>query len=157
LPVWLLTKLELNDVFFIKERYYRINDYTVNLNTGEATLNLINTFETNFGLFLPSQESVYLNYKSQSYTVNVSNGSVMNIVLEDIGFGTSWATVIQSSSNIVITVTENILIENRDLFINVDNGGTKSFQIYLNQDNKIVTADTTEYTADDTILTADAE
>jgi len=158
LPIWLLTKLELNDVLEIREgSYYRINDFTVDLQTGKATLNLINTFETNFGLFLPNQESVYLNYTAQNYTVSVSNGSVMNIVKEDLGFGTTWATVIQNGNNIVITVTENTLIENRDLFINVDNGAGKSFQIYLNQDNKIVTADTTEYTADSTLLTADAQ
>lgn len=156
LPVWLLTKLQLNDILFIKERYYRINDFTVDLLTGEATLNLNNTFETNFGLFQPSQTSVYLNYKAQSYNVFVSNGSVMNIALENIGFGTSWATVIQSGSNIVITVTENVLTQNRDLFINVDNGSGKSFQIYLNQDNKIVTFDSTEITFDSDILTFDA-
>lgn len=156
LPVWLLTKLQLNDILFIKERYYRINDFTVDLLTGEATLNLNNTFETNFGLFQPSQTDVYLNYKSQSYNVFVSNGSVMNIALENIGFGTSWATVTQSGSNIVITVTENVLTQNRDLFINVDNGAGKSFQIYLNQDNKIVTFDSTEITFDSDILTFDA-
>ncbi len=157
LPVWLLTKLELNDVLTIKERFYRINDFTVDLLTGDATLNLINTFEVNFGLFLPSQEAIYLNYKAQTYTVNVSNGTIMNIALENIGFGTSWATVTQNESNIVITVTENVLTENRELFINVDNGAGKEFQIYLNQDNKIVTADTTVQTADSTILTSDAE
>lgn len=157
LPVHILTKMQLNDVLFIKNRYYRINDFTVNLNTGESELNLINTFETNFGLFLPSSENVFLNYKAQSTSVYVSNGSVMNIVLQDIGFGTSWATVIQSGSNIVITVTENTLIENRLLIINVDNGSGKSFSIILNQDNKIVTFDTNIQTFDNTILTFDAE
>jgi hypothetical protein len=157
LPTWLLTKLELNDILFIKERYYRINDFTVDLQTGKSQLNLINTFEDNFGLFQPSQSDIYLNYVAQTYSVNVSNGSVMNIVLENLGYGTTWATVSQSGSNIVITVTENTLIQNRDLFINVDNTNGKSFQIYLNQDNKIVTFDTTEYKFDSTLLTFDAE
>lgn len=157
LPVWLLTKLQLNDILFIKERYYRINDFTVDLLTGEATLNLINSFEGNFGIFSPSQTEVYLNYKEQSYTVYVSNGSVMNITLEDLGDGTAWATATQSGSSIVITVEENALIANRHLFISVDNGGSKTFQIYLNQDNKIVSFDSTEITFDDDILTFDAE
>jgi hypothetical protein len=157
LPIALLTRLKLNDVLFIKDRYYRINDFTVGLLDGDSTLNLTNTFETNFGLFLPSSSQVYLNYKAQEYSIYVSNGSIMNIVLQDIGFGTSWATVTQTGSNIVIDVTENTLIENRDLFINVDNGNGKSFQIYLNQDNKIVTFDTTIQTFDSGILTFDAE
>lgn len=156
LPIGVLTKLALNDIIFIKERYYRFNDFTVNLLTGESTLNLINSFEANFGLFLPSQTNIYLNYKAQTYNVYVSNGSVMNIVLQDLGFGTSWATAIQNGSSIDITVDENVLIQNRDLFINVDNGGTKSFQIYLNQDNKIVTFDSTDVTFDNDILTFDA-
>jgi len=39
LPISLLTNLKLNDVLFIKERYYRINDFNVNLLTGQTTLN----------------------------------------------------------------------------------------------------------------------
>lgn len=156
LPVYLLTKLQLNDVLFIKERYYRINSFNVNLLNGDANLNLVNTFETNFGLFKPSQDSVLLNYTSQTYTVSVSNGSVMNMFKDDLGYGTSWATLTQTGSNIVIDVTENTLIENRKLFIRVDNGSGKSFEIYLNQDNKIVSCDTTEYTFDSTTLNFDA-
>lgn len=157
LPTRLLTTLRLNDLLFIKDRYYRINDFTTNLLTGETSLNLINSFETNFGLFRPSQTEVLLNYKAQSYSVYVSNGVVMNIVLQDIGFGTSWATATQNGNLIVITVTENSSSESRNLFINVDNGSGKSFQIYLDQNYKIVTADSTTITADDAILTADAQ
>lgn len=158
LPVNLLTKLQLNDVLFIKERYYRINDFTVNLLTGETTLNLFNTFENNFGLFKPSQTEVFLNYVSQTYSVYVSNApGVMNIVKQDLGFGTSWATVVQNGSFIDITVTTNGTDINRDLFINVDNGSGKSFQIYLNQDNKVVTFDSTIVTFDSELITFDAE
>lgn len=135
LPIWLLTKLKLNDILFIKERYYRINDFTVNLLNGEASLNLINTFETNFGLFRPSQTQVNLNYTVQTFTVYVSNGTVINTALQDIGYGTGWASATQNGSYIDIVVTQNDLTENRDLFINVDNGSGKTFQVYLNQDN----------------------
>lgn len=157
LPVNLITKLELNDVLFIRDRYYRINDFTVNLLTGETSLNLFNTFENNFGLFRPSQAEVFLNYKAQTYTVFVSNGTIINTSLTDTGFGTSWATAIQSGSNIVITVTENGSDINRDLFINADNGAGKTFQIYLNQDNKVVTFDSTIVTFDSELVTFDAE
>jgi len=157
LPMYLLTKLQLNDVLFIKDRYYRINDFNVNLLNGDTTLNLINTFETNFGIFQPNESVINLNYKEQTTNVYVSNGSVMNIVLEDLGYGTSWATVIQNGSSIVITVDENTTGLSRFLFINVDNGNGKTFQIYLNQKNKVITFDSTENTFDSTILTFDAE
>lgn len=132
LPVQLLTRMALNDILFIKDRYYRINDFTVNLINGDTTLNLMNTFENNFGLFLPSQDKIFLTSIAQTYGVYVSNGGVMNITKEDIGSGTSWATVTKSGFNINIAVTENSGAE-RALYINVDNGAGKSFQIYLNQ------------------------
>lgn len=133
LPTWLLTKLKLNDVVFIKERYYRINDFTVDLVSGRSSLNLINTFENNFGIFSPSQSKVFLNSLAQSYSVYVSNGSVMNFTKTDLGHGTSWATLSQSDNNMVITVTANATAEIRDIYITVDNGSGKSFEIYLNQ------------------------
>jgi hypothetical protein len=40
-----MTKLKLNDVLKIKEDYYRIDNYNLNLLTGETRLNLINSFD----------------------------------------------------------------------------------------------------------------
>jgi hypothetical protein len=45
LPVDIMTKLKLNDVLKIKEDYYRIDNYNLNLLTGETRLNLINSFD----------------------------------------------------------------------------------------------------------------
>lgn len=133
LPTHLLTKIKLNDVLFIKERYYRINDFTVNLATGDASLNLMNTFEKNFGVFRPSQDIVSLTSAAQRYGVYVSNGSVMNFDKEDIGFGTDWATVTKTGNNVVIEVTANETSDIRMMYINVNNGAGKAFQIFLDQ------------------------
>lgn len=133
LPTWLLTKMALNDILFIKERYYRINDFTVNLTTRETTLNLMNTFETRFNEFAPSQSRVFLTSIPQTYGVYVTNGATMNIAKEDTGYGTGWATVTQDGYNINITVTDNAGPDARIMLINVDNGAGKSFQIFLNQ------------------------
>lgn len=133
LPIWLLTKLKLNDVLFIKDRYYRINDFTVELTKGTATLNLMNTFENNFGVFSPDQSRVFLTYEAQSYGVYVSNGTVMNFNKTNLGFGTSWATLTKSGNNMIITVTEWNDTQVRNMYITVDNGAGKSFEIYLNQ------------------------
>lgn len=134
LPIKLLLKLKLNDILKIKDNYYRINDFTVDLTTRVTTMNLMNTFETNFGLFAPSQSRVILSSVVQSYGVNVSNGSTMNIEKQEIGgMGTGWASVTQSGYNLIITVTENSGTDARSMFINVDNGAGKSFQILLIQ------------------------
>jgi hypothetical protein len=141
----------------LNKKYYRINDYNVNLLTGDATFNLINNFETNFGLFSPTSKEIYVNYLAQTTSVYVSNASVMNITIQNLGFGTAFITAIKNGNFIDITFTENALSLNRDAFINVNNGAGKSFQLYVNQDNKIVTADSTEVTADNNILTIDAQ
>jgi hypothetical protein len=141
----------------LNKKYYRINDYNVNLLTGDATFNLINNFETNFGLFAPTSKEIYVNYLAQTTSVYVSNASVMNITIQNLGFGTEFITAVKNGNFIEITFTENALTLNRDAFINVNNGSVKSFQLYVNQDNKIVTSDSTEVTADNNILTIDAQ
>jgi hypothetical protein len=133
LPVSLLTKLSLNDVLFIKDRYYRINDFTVDLTTRGATLNLMNTFENNFGIFAPSQSRIFLNSFGQTYGVYVSNAGTMTFTKIDGGFGTSWATVTQSGKNIIITVPSNTTGIERDMNIEVENETGKTFTLYLNQ------------------------
>lgn len=135
LPSFVLLNLKLNDILFIKERYYRINDFTINLNTRQTSLNLTNVFDPNFGLFAPSQTEVYLSGSAQTFKVYVSNGAIMNIVLQDLGVGTSWLTAVKNGNFIDITVTQNEALFFRDLFINVDNGAGQIFQIYVNQSN----------------------
>lgn len=133
LPAWLLTRIKLNDILFIKDRYYRIDNFTVNLTTRRTTLALMNTFENNFGLFLPSQTSVMLSALEQLYGVYVTNGAVLNITKQDTGDGTAWADVYQEGYNIQIFVTANSGAT-RMMYLNVDNGAGKSFQILLTQE-----------------------
>lgn len=137
LPNYILTQLKLNDIIKIKESYYKINDYTVDLLTGLSSFNLINNFDTNFNLFAPSKKQFYQDFTAQTFKVYVSNSSVMNITLQDLGFGTSFITAVKNGNFIDITVTENNLTQNRDVFVNVNNGSGKTFQLYINQDNEL--------------------
>jgi hypothetical protein len=137
LPIYLLTQLKLNDIIKIKDSYFKINDYNVNLLTGESSFNLINNFDTNFNLFAPSKKEFYQDYTSQTFKIYVSNSSVMNITLQDLGFGTDFITAVKNGNYIDVTLTQNSLTQNRDVFINVNNGSGKTFQIYINQDNEI--------------------
>ena len=135
LPTYLLTQIKLNDVIKIKDNYFTINDYNINLLDGEATFNLINNFDTNFNLFAPSKKDFYINFLQQTFRVYVSNSSVMNISIQDLGFGIDFISAVKNQNYIDINISQNNLIQNRDVFINVNNGANKSFQIYLNQDN----------------------
>ena len=157
LPAYLLTKIKLNDLLKIKSNYYRINDFTVNLLDGSAKFKLINNFDLIAGLFRPSSDSAFKNYVAQSFSIYVSNSDVMNLSFTDLGFGSGWITAIKNGTFIDFTLTENTEIQNRDVFLNVDNGSGKSFQIYVNQDNKIVSFDATIQKFDSDLLTFDAE
>lgn len=137
LPNYILTQLKLNDIIKIKESYYKINDYTVDLLTGLSSFNLINNFDTNFNLFAPSKKEFYQDFTSQTFKVYVSNSFVMNITLQDLGFGTAFITAVKNGNFIDIILTENNLTQNRDVFVNVNNGSGKTFQLYINQDNEL--------------------
>jgi len=45
LPLEILSSLKLNDVLKIKDNYYRIDNFTLNLINGKSKLNLINSFD----------------------------------------------------------------------------------------------------------------
>lgn len=133
LPTPLITKLRLNDVLYIKNRYYRINDFTMDLVTGATSLRLMNTFENNFGLFAPDQRNVYLSSMEQTYGVYVTNSATMNITKVDTGYSVGWATVSKVGSNLMIAVTENTTGTGRAMRLDVNNGAGRSFQIFLTQ------------------------
>ncbi len=133
LPTHILLKLKLNDIIFIKERYYRINDFIVNLNTRESTLNLTNVFDANFGLFIPSQTELRVNASAQEQRIYVANSEVMNITKLEIDSGTSWLTVVKDGMFLVFTFDENTSGLQRQMFVKVDNGSSQEFQIYVNQ------------------------
>lgn len=133
LPTYILLKLKLNDIIFIKERYYRINDFIVNLNSRETTLNLTNVFDANFGFFTPSQNEVRANETAQEQRIYVANSEVMNIVKIAIDSGVSWLAVAKDGMFLVFNFDENISGTERQMFVKVDNGAGQEFQIYVNQ------------------------
>ena len=134
LPLDKLSLLELNDILKIKEDYYRIDNYDLNLLTGEAKLNLINAFDTQIGAFTPSQTSVYVDYQAQSVSIYVTFLDNYSYISTDTGFGTAFITVTDSGSNIFFTFTENTTGAIRDMIITFTNTDTlQEFSVYLNQ------------------------
>lgn len=134
LPTHVLLSLKLNDILFIRERYYKINDFSVNLNTREATLNLINTFDANFGMFSTTNKEFITDSTAQILKAYVSNSNVINLSVRDLGVGgTSWITAVKNGTFIDITLTENTSGSFREVFINANNGLGQQFEIYVRQ------------------------
>lgn len=133
LPTHILLSLKLNDILFIRERFYKINDFSVNLNTRETTLNLINTFDANFGIFSTTNKEFITDYTVQALRAYVSNSAIINLSFQDLGFGSAWITAVKNGTFIDITLTQNNTGSFREVFVNANNGAGQQFQIYVRQ------------------------
>jgi len=157
LPLDKLSLLELNDILKIKDDYYRIDNYDLNLLTGEAKLNLINAFDTQIGGFTPSQNEIYVDFQAQTASIYVTFLNNYSFVKEDTGYGVDWVTVTDSGSNIYFTFTQNGTGAVRDMTVTFTNTDTsQTFQVYLNQTETGVTFDSDTLTFDNDTATWDS-
>lgn len=113
IPITTLTKLQLNDVIKIKESYFRINDSTTNLNTGEVKLNLINSFDNNISQLLANTNMVNIESDGGQRSVYVS-GEFENIPLSD-----DWVSAERQGNNIFLDISENETGETRIATISI--------------------------------------
>lgn len=156
-PLKLLTELSLNDVIEIKNNYYRIDNFNINLMTGEVEFNLINSFDNTVLGYFPDQTSIVVDYQIQQasiYVVNLGNSTATKV---DTGDGTTWVTVSQSGNNVYFDFnTENNTGYDRFMDVELVNNDTlQEFTVELQQTPKRITADNNIITADDNVLTAD--
>jgi hypothetical protein len=156
-PLRILTSLSLNDLIQIKENYYRIDNYNLNLLNGNIEFNLINSFDNIISGFSPSATSITVNYTAQAQSIFVLNLLNYTAIKTDTGDGVAWVTITDSGSNLIFTFDESILWYNRTMQVVVTNTDTlQAFTITLTQTFKRVTADNNNITADNNLLTADA-
>jgi len=109
LPLRILLKLQLNDILEIKNNYYRIDNYSLNLLTREISLNLINSFDTTVNGFTSSVSEIFADYQAQVQTVSITN--IGNPSFND--GGATWLTMTSSGSIVYYTFTENNTGANR--------------------------------------------
>lgn len=161
LPFFIISRLGLNDVFKIKGRYYRIDNFTLNLTEGDGNFTLINSFDNDLtGLTVGA--SAYNIDADGGVIVIIVSGDSISYTLIDSGFGTSWVTVDTSErGHVNITVAENDTFLNRNIYIDIlkPNSSKKTSRIYINQRGRgqddFVTFDETDVTFDNTLLTWD--
>lgn len=141
LPLDVLTQIRLNDILRIKQDYYRIDNFDINLVTGKTNFNLVNAFEVKIGAFTPSQTSIFVDFKAQQVSIYVTFLTTFTFVKTDNGFGVDFITVSSQGSNIFFDFTENVSDFLRSMFIEFTDDVTgQQFTIFLSQEAKVFVA-----------------
>lgn len=103
LPLRLLLKLQLNDVLNIKNNYYRIDNYNLNLLTREITFNLINSFDLVLGAMTTTVTNLFADNTEQVQSVYVNN---LGNPLFDVD-GATWLSLTYEGNNVYYSFLEN--------------------------------------------------
>lgn len=153
LPLHLQTSIQLNDVLQIKGNYYRIDNYVINLLTGETTLDLINSFDIDISNFGVNQTVFFIDSNSQRLSAYVNN---KNNDVFDVYDSESWINVSLNGNVIYLDVDAN---NTNDLRIGkVVFGDVRTdydFTLTVYQEAGIITVDNNIITVDSDIITVD--
>lgn len=138
LPLDILSAIRLNDILKIRQDHYRIDNFDIDLITGNTTFKLINAFDVIIGAFTPSQNDIFVDFNAQQQSISVTFLDAFTFVKTDNGFGVGWVTITSSGRNIFFDFTENTTEDFRDMFVTfTDTDTDKEFTIYLNQTNQV--------------------
>ena len=154
LPLNILTSLSLNDVLKIKENYYRIDNFTLNLLTTEGTLNLINSFDNTINPFSAGQTIIFSDARQTTQTAYVKGNDSFTVTINDEGFGTGWISSTINDRLITFELEINTTGFDRSVTIEIDNG-IKIITLILVQNFGVVTFDNVDITFDNILITWD--
>lgn len=154
LPLNILTSLSLNDVLKIKENYYRIDNFSLNLLTTEGTLNLINSFDNTINPFSAGQTIIFSDARQTTQTAYVKGNDSFTVTINDEGFGTGWISSIINDRLITFELEINTTGFDRSVTIEIDNG-IKIITLILVQNFGVVTFDNVDITFDNILITWD--
>lgn len=156
LPMQIATKLELKDVLKIKGNYYRIDNYTTNVNTGKSNLVLINAFADTLSELVDGSTTKYVGYAAVTETIR-TNSTAPLVTLVDAGNGTAWASYVIVGDNVNITATKNDTGNDRSIIISLTDGDgsrTATDVLFIQEDGNL-TVDNNNVTVDNDQITAD--
>ena len=157
LPLFITTKLQLNDVFKIKDNYYRIDDYTTNLITGKSNFNLINVVDNSLRDLTTGNTTVYFGGEAGGSTVMLNDdGAIFTKVSS--GYGVDWFTLTQDGSNLLIETDPNNTGADRTAFVSIIDRlkNRKDQDIYIYQSEGTITFDNDLVTFDNDLITFDS-
>lgn len=120
-PLLRLLKLSLNDVLQIKNNYYRINSFDVNLTICEVQFDLINSFDNTLNSFSADRTLIVTDANAKTESIYVTNLGNFSYNINDIGFGDDWVSVTSSGNNIYFSIDENLTGLPRAIEIEITN------------------------------------
>jgi len=106
-PLLRLLKLQLNDVLQIKNNYYRINSYDINLTTREVQFDLINSFDNTLNSFSANRTEIVTDFNAKTESIYVTNLGNFSFNIIDLGFWDDWVSVTSSGNNVYFAIDEN--------------------------------------------------
>ena len=150
-PFRIMTKLELNDVIQINQNYFRIDNYNFNLNTGDVTFKLLNSFDNRLNVFNVDRRNIFVDYQAQSTTVYVTN-------LENFDFNSTeiWVSATALNNNVTINIDLNDTGLDRGAVLTIINSETlQEIDVNIFQTGNIVSFDSDTITFDSNLITWD--
>jgi len=150
-PFRIMTKLQLNDVIQIKQNYYRIDNYNFNLNNGDVTLKLINSFDNRLNVFNVDRRLVYVDYQEQTTTVYVTN-------LDNFDYNSTelWVSATASGNVVSLNFDENDTGLERSAVVTIINSETlQEVDVTVIQTPSTASFDSGEITFDSNLITWD--
>jgi hypothetical protein len=155
-PLRVLLDLELNDILQIKDNYFRIDNFTSNLVSGDVDFNLVNHFGNAVNAFDASPTDFFVDNLAQQISTYVTNLGNFSFNKVDTGDGVGWVTVTSNTNNVFFDLTLNATGTLRSIVIDLTQAVTlQEVRIFITQEGGLVTADSTVVTADNDIVTVD--
>lgn len=135
LPMYQLSQLQLNDVIQIKDNFYRIDNFDLDLTSGKAKLKLINSFENDLTTLSVDQTVYRVSSRAQSFDFIVK-GTANYTAAIVVKSGTNFITVTQDGYKVTVDVQENTTGVPRMIGIlgTNDDKGKTDFEVLLIQE-----------------------
>jgi len=134
LPLSIVLALRLNDIIQIKERYYRISKFDLNLTTKESTLDLINSFDNTVNPFTAGQTIYIIDSNARVINKYVTGTDDFTVDKNDAGDGIDWVNITIVDRQIFIAVDENSSTNSRAIDLLIENTAkTKQIDVSITQ------------------------
>lgn len=152
LPLRILLQLQLNDILEIKNNYYRIDNFNLNLLTREISLNLINAFDATIAGFNSDVNSLFADYTTQTQSISIPNIGNSIVTIDD----DTWLSATIIGTNVFFDFTQNNTGLTRFNNATITNLETlQTINIFVTQYGTVVTFDNGEITFDTNLITWD--
>lgn len=152
LPLRILLQLKLNDILEIKNNYYRIDNFNLNLLNRQISLYLINAFDLVINGFTSNVTDIFADYTAQIQTASIPNIGNSIAVADD----NTWLTVSIVGTTVYFNFTQNNTGLTRLNNVTVTNlDSLQTIEIFVTQYAGVVTSDNVTIKSDSNLITSD--